>query len=575
MQVWVAIRAHGRRVPFGTDRWVRAHAGAFVPFEPVGHHHWTSPSKTVQLFSWDDGPAMTDASIAPFGDDGAVTAAGHLHDRGTQLSHHDLAGRRGDPDRIIGDLGGAFSVCRAAGDTVQAWSSRGRTYPVFYASTPKMTVVASRPLAAHLVSRRSTTPEYDEQHAAELLACGLVAPFTNPFVGVRQLADGARLDVTAAGPTTSQTWEPPPGGDGTGAIEETVHALVESLAVLRGQTVRSAITGGKDSRLIAALLVKAGIDFSTFTTGAPEHPDVVVGAQVAAALGLEHETRPPADQLPPDPDQLIERLVRPLRSGEAIAGAYHAGGRPGGVRPQSVGLGGAGGEVLRGGFARTDFTEPDRLQRKLAWETRVNDRWLTPDASSHCEHALAAWFAPLADVPVPDVLAWYHRDIRLGRWQASRTMTRFGSPSIQPFLDSQVIRTAMNLPILDRASERSFYALLEHTNPDLAAMPLATSTWRFDVEKKKLAFEREADDSRHLLSGPIGRRLFEVIDDSSARDRLASVVDADAYESFRANALAGTHDGRERPSLFVWSLAMLSLMWDGTWLNQKAAAASR
>ena len=59
--------------------------------------------------------------------------------------------------------------------------------------------------------------------------------------------------------------------------------LVAAVAHLAdaGQPVELSLTGGKDSRLIAAALVKAGVPVVARTHGFADHPDVVVAAEIA------------------------------------------------------------------------------------------------------------------------------------------------------------------------------------------------------------------------------------------------------------------------------------------------------
>src|SRR6202008_4458307 len=73
-------------------------------------------------------------------------------------------------------------------------------------------------------------------------------------------------------------------------------ALVAAVAPLRdaGEPVELSLTGGKDRRLIAAALGKAGGPVVEKTHGFHDHPDVVVAAEIARRLGIEHVVRTPA-----------------------------------------------------------------------------------------------------------------------------------------------------------------------------------------------------------------------------------------------------------------------------------------
>src|SRR6202030_4817466 len=74
---------------------------------------------------------------------------------------------------------------------------------------------------------------------------------------------------------------------------EVAEGLVAAVAPLRdaGSPVELSLTGGKDSRLIAAALVKAGVPVVARTHGFADHPAVVVAAEIARLLGIEHVGR--------------------------------------------------------------------------------------------------------------------------------------------------------------------------------------------------------------------------------------------------------------------------------------------
>ena len=60
------------------------------------------------------------------------------------------------------------------------------------------------------------------------------------------------------------------------------------MAALPSDRRHADITGGRDSRLILALMLEAGVTdaFDFRTIGAPHAPDAVVGARIAERFGL-------------------------------------------------------------------------------------------------------------------------------------------------------------------------------------------------------------------------------------------------------------------------------------------------
>ena len=125
--------------------------------------------------------------------------------------------------------------------------------------------------------------------------------------------------------------------------------------------VELSLTGGKDSRLIAAALTAAKVPFRARTHGFASHPDVIVAAMIARQLGVEHvvtEPRAAAPEQAPDEAELLARLRSAVLVCDGMLSAFENLGRP---DPQPatepVQTGGHGGELLRGGYAPAAWSE--------------------------------------------------------------------------------------------------------------------------------------------------------------------------------------------------------------------------
>ncbi|HEV2813681.1 MAG TPA: asparagine synthase-related protein, partial [Solirubrobacteraceae bacterium] len=126
--------------------------------------------------------------------------------------------------------------------------------------------------------------ELRDEAAAELAALGFVPGDATTLHGVRAVPAGTVVEVTRGGSRERQV---PVDVAGHGAAEE------ELLDALREQTAGAApltlgLSGGLDSRAVAAGLADAGIAFEAVTWGADDWPDVAGARRVAAALGVPH-----------------------------------------------------------------------------------------------------------------------------------------------------------------------------------------------------------------------------------------------------------------------------------------------
>ena len=63
--------------------------------------------------------------------------------------------------------------------------------------------------------------------------------------------------------------------------------------VLSTKDLELSVTGGQDSRLLAAALKALGVKFTARTTGLDNNPDVIIGKRVAAFLGVPHKQMKP------------------------------------------------------------------------------------------------------------------------------------------------------------------------------------------------------------------------------------------------------------------------------------------
>jgi Asparagine synthase len=554
---------------------------------------WRSADGRAALLHWGDGSGAPDALDAVPGPSGWSASSG------PSASHAGTiwAGARG------GDA-----------DSVYARTSVTRVDPVYLAEVPGAAIVADRATWAAWTSSR--LGDHDPLHLCALLNPGFPLGSVTPFTGVTalpgsttlRLLHGARARVAAAGAfPVSQAAQllagelpPAPDGDdipggGRPGARGVADALVAAVVPLRdaGAPVQLSLTGGKDSRLIAAALVKAGVPVTAVTHGFADHPDVVVAAEIARRLGIEHLVRTPT--APGQRVDVLGRIRATVLVADGMLSAFENVGRPVSAGPVSAGAvsastvsasavsagtgpaaslavtaGGHGGELLRGGYAETAGRPgtPGGLRgalgpaRNAARSAELLRRLTTKHlglirrgpAAAYVA-SLAPWTARLARHPLPALDDFYLVN-RAGRWSAAaRQAYLLRERLVQPLFDDGVVLAARTVPLADRVRGTLSAAVLAELSPVLADIPLAG---------KPHAGAAAPFDWRRQYGETVASFLRGYVLDQGAAGGLFDVVRRPAVEAL----LRPPHADRAT----VWALATLACLTSADYRKAREAA---
>ena len=469
-------------------------------------------------------------------------------------------------------------------DGVHARTGVTRVDPVYLAEVPSAVVVSDRACWAAAVAGRLGEP--DPVMVAAFLALGYPVGAATPFRGVRAL--GARQRATVTGGRLVVTAD---RGDSTGAgsYDSVAAALVDEVRPLAGLSapVELSLTGGKDSRLIAAALTVAKVPFLARTHGFASHPDVIVAAMIARELGIEHvvtEPRPPtgeqaADQAADEAD-LLARLRSAVLVSDGMLSAFENVGRPDPVvTAEPVQTGGHGGELLRGGYAPAAWSDRRLLGSARAWsETRGAELFrrmvtrrlglLRPAAAGEYLASLTPFAATLPRGPLRALDDFYLAN-RAGRWSAAaRQAYLIRSPLVQPFFADRVVQAARAVPLPDRITDRLHRGVLSALAPELLDLPLAGSTWKSGprtppVRTAATAGSGGASDWRRAYGDQMARLLRDYALDLGAAGGMFDLVRRSAAERALRPPQQDSHA--------AWALATLAALLSGDWLNARGS----
>ena len=263
------------------------------------------------------------------------------------------------------------------------------------------------------------------------------------------------------------------------AAAATLVAAVRGLAGWPGRPDVVPVTGGRDSRLVLAAALRAGISFEATTGGPDGHPDVEIGRRLCEVAGIPH--------VPLAGDPHGDMWTRPRRAAEIVrlvaggtACVADAAGFPLGPRegPLVVWHSGQGGEIARGYYGSVAGGDPDTLAdglyRAFVGRRPGRHELLSDQGAALVRDEIAGWvraqFAAGARPDnVPD-LFYVHR--RMGTWAGpTHGCVELVKDTTSPLWSARMLPHLLGLPARDRARELFHLRVLERLAPALIDVP--------------------------------------------------------------------------------------------------------
>jgi hypothetical protein len=586
--VRAAPRGGGGALP---DRALTADP-AVMPIPGPAAVAWRSPDGRATLLHWGsrpDGPDTGEAAAA------TSRARAALHEEATWRTR--APSHTGTMTSHAGTIWTGSAHQGSGRAPVYARTSSTRVDPVYLAEAAGAVIIADRATWAGWTA--NCLDAHDPLHVAALLNPGFPLGSATPFDGVSALSSATTLhllngEVTRL-PTPNGARPPAPPlslpqgvtsglsetdhapdsvrgvagrAGGAGAVAEALVAAVSDL-LKTGQPVELSLTGGKDSRLVAAALVAAGVPVVARTHGFADHPDVVVAAEIARRLGIEHIVRTPA--APGQQVDVLGRIRATVLVADGMLSAFENVGRPDPAASPVITAGGHGGELLRGGYAETAgrsaaagaggvraaLAPARRAARSAEMLRRLTSKHLgllrRAPAAGYVT-SLAPWSVALARGPLQALDDFYLVN-RAGRWSAAaRQAYLLRERLVQPLFDDQVVLAARAVPLSYRISGGLSAAVLAELCPALVDVPLAG----------KPPANAAPFDWRRQYGDAIATLLRDYTLDHGATGGLFDVVNRSTAEKL----LTPPHADRAT----VWALATLACLLSGDYRQARDAS---
>ncbi|MFL6241845.1 MAG: hypothetical protein ACJ73V_02325 [Acidimicrobiia bacterium] len=538
---------------------------AEFPSPPERHVRWTDPASTTHFAGWEAGPqrhSLVDAGLVSFAGLPRPQRTRWRADRPVaELLRDSIRSPRWSPAERLCDAYALVGLDET-GSGVITMDPLG-LHPLYLATTGDVTVVGNRAdLVAEVAARQSGRPARRDPLVGGWLA--LIAHPVDDGTGF----DGVRLfpqHTTArihAGRVSFETDVPPfvcdpyePQCDPAEVAEELAADIVAALqyAIARSpDRPHLELTGGKDSRLVLAVALHAGLaDSFTWVTYGPEDlPDVQVARSVAASCGLAHEDVSVSHLAPALSVPLAERYLRHVHR---TSGTSHLGNANEPVPGEVLTVSGMLGEIYRTANDR-DAAAPPRSWAEAAQrfqaERHLNRLGLVRQeiAPALIEQSISRYLEPRDAVRGPEALrlAFFLR-CRLPRWQGP--LADLHERRVLPLYSPAAIRATFRMGHEARAQDRVHRYLVERTSRALAEHPLANERWRGNGAPQAEpvdgapSFRRFAHPAQHerrrvlleLLEANGASPLFELVD--SARLRAAVEGLDESGQDYQARVL--------------------------------------
>ncbi len=457
----------------------------------VGLHSWSRREPTYRWPAWRDDDDLCVASLhAPLGYEAIV---GDLTPQraAAPLARAVLA----FPARML-DLAPPFmlAVLDPADERLELFTDSVGLGRLFQLRTVDGWVWSNRPAAACLFADiPAAASARGWQYAA---GCGWFMGDTTPYDRVlaipgatRIVTEGRRNRRTVTKIDATSIWSGPTGGElSPRLVEETAEALrgvARSVSKLWTGAPTVDLSGGRDSRVVAAAFLSAGVDLRLNSYDAvPGELAVAEGLVEALPQEVEHVvTGCSKGPLVPAPTpEVVERIKRWHRYAEGLRPASYLFHTP----PEGLGgvlhlaIGGAGGEVAHGHFYPRDVLTVDQspLEEKVELFTDRLQARLVPalGPASAAREAVADQIQQVFREAIQGgfenakMLDYFYVVERLRRWGTAGERTGVVSPLLVPAF----IRSAFSLTAPQRLGNELHRALIQELVPHWADIPFFT-----------------------------------------------------------------------------------------------------
>lgn len=488
-----------------------------IPLRPTERVLWQNLNRTTTFFGWQAFTGFAGIGSHWEIDEGGLTAfSGHCWPRETGWKHRsgrswaaqlrEWLANRADLREARGELFGQFTLIAltAMGDGFIAPDVMNAE-PVYVAESDELIAVSNRAgLAARAVAPAGIEPERSLMGAGWLLCLGSMLDEESGYWDAQHLPFGSYVSIEPIDgakivhpgrsplvPAAESSYE-----DALERVDRELRHTMRVIAELPIPDLELALSGGKDSRLLTAIILSEGLQdrFHFSTIGPPDKADPLAARQIASTFGLNWSL---IDRTGRSPEAAFEEVRAHAGLVEGITSAWDAVGPTGFAAGATVS--GLAGEYLRWGalgLKGTQVTSQDELLALLRRSVGFDPLGiLRPEALEYYHQAMASWANQHLERgdDVTQIGSFYMQETRM-RSRAGPTQAWNARMRLSPFSTRGIVQANHGLPAASRPSHRFTIDLMRLHSLALSKLPLAASTW----DEGSIAHLPDADNYRRI-----------------------------------------------------------------------------
>ncbi len=359
--------------------------------------------------------------------------------------------------------------------------------PLFFATKESISVISDRMSACAAIVQAS---EFDQMFSSWISSIGFSVGENTPYTQVRRATVGSSIRAVGGALSFTQStdlWGHHANLPLVERITRYKQSAVKALELaVKDQRLRVGLTGGKDSRLLLALLMEADlhhkVDFFVFDFASDKGgaADAIVARNISERFGLNIDIQPrtTATTEAPSFDALLTNLRTHTFVSDGLAGGWD---RVSSAKQPSkqISINGLYGEVLKHFFkGSAPVEEGYSLETTiLSYDPFSAFKEETKQNLSDHLKGQMEFFSP-AKANSRDISDVFYCTQRLPNWAAYHfSCQRFWRREVAPLYNREILSLPFCVPYTDRKDTWLHFEIINQISQDLAGMAFALDNW--------------------------------------------------------------------------------------------------